>query len=130
MTYTLSASQSYDEDDREDKRFNIYFSIPFSWGDDIATPRRDLYISNSTTFDDDGYQQNNTNINGIVGDKDQFNYGVNLSHQRQDNETAAGANLTWHAPFATLDGSYSQSNRYNQASGSIHGGVVAWGRRH
>ncbi|GAL58656.1 putative outer membrane usher protein YehB [Pseudescherichia vulneris NBRC 102420] len=127
VTYTLSASQSYDEDDREDKRFNIYFSIPFSWGDDIATPRRDLYISNSTTFDDDGYQQNNTNINGIVGDKDQFNYGVNLSHQRQDNETAAGANLTWHAPFATLDGSYSQSNRYNQASGSIHGGVVAWG---
>ncbi len=127
VTYTLSASQSYDEDDREDKRFNIYFSIPFSWGDDIATPRRDLYVSNSTTFDDDGYQQNNTNINGIAGDKDQFNYGVNLSHQRQDNETAAGANLTWHAPFATLDGSYSQSNRYNQASGSIHGGVVAWG---
>lgn len=126
VTYTLSASQSYDEDDREDKRFNIYFSIPFSWGDDIATPRRDLYVSNSTTFDDDGYQSNNTNINGIAGDRDQFNYGVNLSHQRQDNETAAGGNLAWHAPFATLDGSYSQSNRYHQASGSIQGGVVAW----
>ncbi|WP_312411013.1 fimbrial biogenesis outer membrane usher protein [Pseudescherichia sp.] len=126
VTYTLSASQSYDEDDRADKRFNIYFSIPFSWGDDIATPRRDLYVSNSTTFDNDGYQSNNTNINGIAGDRDQFNYGVNLSHQRQDNETAAGANLAWHAPFATLDGSYSQSNRYHQASGSIQGGVVAW----
>lgn len=127
VTYTLSASQSYDEDDREDKRFNIYFSIPFSWGDDIATPRRDLYVSNSTTFDDDGYQSNNTNINGIAGDRDQFNYGVNLSQQRQDHETAAGGNLAWHAPFATLDGSYSQSNRYKQASGSIQGGVVAWG---
>ncbi|WPO94444.1 fimbrial biogenesis outer membrane usher protein [Buttiauxella sp. HR94] len=127
VTYTLSASQSYDEDDREDKRFNIYFSIPFSWGDGITTPRRDLYVSNSTTFGNDGYQSNNTNINGIAGDRDQFNYGVNLSHQRQDNETAAGANLTWHAPFATLDGSYSHSNRYSQASGSIQGGVVAWG---
>jgi len=127
VTYTLSASQSYDEDDREDKRFNIYFSIPFSWGDDTTTPPRDLYVSNSTTFDNEGYQSNNTNINGIAGDREQFNYGVNLSHQRQDQETAAGANLAWHAPFATLDGSYSQSNRYHQASGSIQGGVVAWG---
>ncbi|WP_313488440.1 fimbrial biogenesis outer membrane usher protein [Pseudescherichia sp.] len=127
VTYTLSASQTYDEDDREDKRFNIYFSIPFSWGDDIATSRRDIYVSNSTTFNDDGYQQNNTAISGIAGNRDQFNYGVNLSHQRQESETAAGANLTRHAPFATLDGSYSQSNHYNQASGSIHGGVVAWG---
>ncbi|WP_313573104.1 fimbrial biogenesis outer membrane usher protein [Pseudescherichia sp.] len=127
VTYTLSAGQSYDEDDREDKRFNIYFSMPFSRGNDIATPRRALYVSNSTTLDDDGYQSNNSNINGIAGDKDQFNYGVNLSHQRQDHETAAGTNLAWHAPFATLDGSYSQSNRYSQASGSIQGGVVAWG---
>lgn len=126
VTWTLSASQTYDEDDREDKRFNIYFSIPLSWGDNITSPRRNLNISNSTTFNDDGYQQNNTNLNGIAGERDQFNYGVNLSHQREDRETAAGVNLTWRAPYATLDGSYSQSNRYNQASGSIQGGIVAW----
>lgn len=127
ITYTLSASQSYDEDDREDKRFNIYFSIPFSWGDGIATPRRDMYLSNSTTFDNNGFQQNNTNINGTAGDRDQFDYGVNLSHQREDSETAAGASLGWHTPYTTLNGSYSQSNHYHQASGSIQGGVVAWG---
>lgn len=126
ITYTLSANQSYD-DDREDKRFNIYFSIPFSWGDGIGTPRRDMYLANSTTFDNNGFQQNNTNINGTAGDRDQFDYGVNLSHQREDSETAAGANLGWHTPFTTLNGSYSQSNHYHQASGSIQGGVVAWG---
>ncbi|MCV5706913.1 fimbria/pilus outer membrane usher protein, partial [Escherichia coli] len=32
LSYTLSVSQTYDEDNREDRRINLYFSIPFSWG--------------------------------------------------------------------------------------------------
>jgi outer membrane usher protein len=126
ISYTLSASQTYDEDHNEDKRFNIFISIPFNWGDGISTPRRQVYLSNSTTFDDDGFASNNTGISGIAGDRDQFNYGLNLSHQRQDSETSAGANVTWRAPVATVNGSYSQSTKYKQSSGSISGGVVAW----
>ncbi len=55
--------------------------------------RRQIYMSNSTTFDDQGLPQ-------IIRDyqepleADQFNYGVNLSYQYQGNETTAGANLT------------------------------------
>ncbi|EJD6419511.1 fimbrial biogenesis outer membrane usher protein [Citrobacter freundii] len=126
ISYTLYASQTYDEDHNEDKRFNIFISIPFNWGDGISTPRRQVYLSNSTTFDDDGFASNNTGISGIAGDRDQFNYGLNLSHQRQDSETSAGANVTWRAPVATVNGSYSQSTKYKQSSGSISGGVVAW----
>ncbi|RVS44880.1 hypothetical protein EOL00_28205, partial [Citrobacter freundii] len=74
-----------------------------------------------TTFDDDGFASNNTGISGIAGDRDQFNYGLNLSHQRQDSETSAGANVTWRAPVATVNGSYSQSTKYKQSSGSISG---------
>ncbi|MXU17370.1 fimbria/pilus outer membrane usher protein, partial [Escherichia coli] len=29
LSYTLSVSQTYDEDNREDRRINLYFSIPF-----------------------------------------------------------------------------------------------------
>ncbi|MGS9121272.1 fimbria/pilus outer membrane usher protein, partial [Salmonella enterica subsp. enterica serovar Infantis] len=37
-----------------------------------------------------------------------------------------GGNLTWNAPVATLNGSYSQSSKYTQTGGSISGGLVAW----
>lgn len=126
ISYTFSASQTYNEDHHEDKRFNVFISIPFDWGDDISAPRRHLYVSNSTTFDDDGFASNNTGLSGTAGSRDQFNYGVNLSHQRQDSETTAGGNLTWNAPIATLNGNYSQSSKYTQAGGSISGGLVAW----
>ncbi|EGW0978983.1 fimbrial biogenesis outer membrane usher protein [Salmonella enterica subsp. enterica serovar Agona] len=126
INYTLSASQTYDEDHNEDKRFNLFISIPFDWGDGITTPRRHLNVSNSTTFDDDGFTSNNIGLTGTAGSRDQFNYGVNVSHQRQDSETTAGTNLTWNTPVATLNGSYSQSSNYTQTGGSISGGVVAW----
>ncbi|HHL2826250.1 TPA: fimbrial biogenesis outer membrane usher protein [Citrobacter murliniae] len=126
ISYTLSASQTYDEENRQDKRFNLYISIPFSWGDGIATRRRDLFVSNSTTFDDDGYQSNNTSLSGVAGNRDQFSYGANFSHQQQGSETAASGSLVWRMPVATLGGSYSQSNQYQQVSGNIQGGIVAW----
>ncbi len=56
MAYPLAASQAYDENHHEEKRFNIFISIPFDWGDDVSTPRRQIYMSaNSTTFDDQGF---------------------------------------------------------------------------
>lgn len=82
-------------------------------------------MSNSTTFDDDGFTSNNIGLTGTAGSRDQFNYGVNVSHQRQDSETTAGTNLTSNTPVATLNGSYSQSSNYTQTGGSISGGVVA-----
>ncbi len=126
ISYTLAASHAYDENHHEEKRFNIFISIPFDWGDDVTTPRRQIYMSNSTTFDDQGVASNNTGLSGTVGSRDQFNYGVNLSYQYQGNETTAGANLTWNAPVATVNGSYSQSSAYRQAGASVSGGIVAW----
>lgn len=86
-------------------------------------------MSNSTTFDDQGFASNNTGLSGTVGNRDQFNYGINLSHQHQGNETTAGANLTWTAPAATVNGSYSQSSTYRQVGASVSGdwlpGLVA-----
>ncbi|MHC5690512.1 fimbria/pilus outer membrane usher protein, partial [Escherichia coli] len=72
LSYTLSVSQTYDEDNSEDRRINLFFSIPFSWRDNITEKRRDLFISNSTTFDKDGYQSNTTSLSGVAGNRDQF----------------------------------------------------------
>lgn len=126
LSYTLSVSQTYDEDNSEDRRINLFFSIPFSWRDNITEKRRDLFISNSTTFDKDGYQSNTTSLSGVAGNRDQFSYGANFSHQQQDSEATAGGNLIWRAPVATIGGSYSQSKKYQQISGNIQGGLVAW----
>ncbi|HDU2481241.1 TPA: fimbrial biogenesis outer membrane usher protein [Klebsiella aerogenes] len=126
VSWTISASQTYDEDHHEDKRFNLFISIPLIWGESDSVLARRLTLSNSTTFDNDGFASNNTGISGTGGQRDQFDYGVNLSRQQQNHETTAGGNLTWNAPLATLSGSYSQSSKYTQASGSLSGGVVAW----
>ncbi len=32
ISYTFSASQSYDENNKEEERFNLFISIPFYWG--------------------------------------------------------------------------------------------------
>lgn len=126
ISYTFSASQTYDEDHREDKQFNLFISIPFDWGDGITSPRRYMSVSNSTTFDENGVTSNNIGFTGITGARDQFIYGINLSHQRQDSETMAGGNVTWNTPVAAINGNYSQSTQYEQAGGNVSGGVVAW----
>lgn len=126
VSFTLSATQTYDSDNREDKRFNIYFSLPFSWGEDEYGRHRESHISNSTTFDSDGYASNNASLGGTFGSRDQFTYNTNFSHQRQEHQTTAGGALTWNAPLATIAGSYSQSNTYHQVGGNIQGGLVAW----
>ena len=126
VSYTFSASQTYDEDHHEDKRFNLFMSIPFDWGDGISTPHRHLSVSDSTTFDQKGIDSNNIGLTGVVGERDQFNYGVNLSHQRLESETIVGGNLTWNTPFSTINGNLSRSTAYTQTGGSISGGIVVW----
>ncbi|WP_312950651.1 fimbrial biogenesis outer membrane usher protein [Superficieibacter sp.] len=126
ISYTFAASRTWDESYNQDKRVNLFISVPFDWGDDISAPRRHLSLSNATTFDDGSYSANNTGLAGTLGDRDQFNYGVNMSQQRQGQETTAGGNLTWNTPVATVNGSYSQSTRYTQSSASMAGGIVAW----
>lgn len=51
---------------------------------------RDIHLSNSTTFDDQGYEANNTSLSGTFGNRDQFNYTTNLSQQRQEHQTTFG----------------------------------------
>ena len=125
VSATLSASRTQNANGKDDDRINLFFTIPFSWGDGLTTPRRYLSLTNSTTFDG-GYQSNNTSINGIAGGRDQFSYGINVSQQQEDHETAVGATLGWRTPFTTLNGSFSQGNAYRQSSINMQGGVVAW----
>ncbi|ELM3723932.1 fimbria/pilus outer membrane usher protein [Edwardsiella piscicida] len=122
LSYTLAASQTYDQGLNSDRRFYFYFTLPLSVGE----PRRTLYLSNATTFDRDGYQSNNASLSGYAGEWQQFNYSVSLNNQRQDRLTALGTNLSYRARSATLSASYSQSQDYRQTSAGISGGVLAY----
>ncbi len=126
ISYTFSASQSYDENDKEEERFNLFISIPFYWGDDIAKTRHQINLSNSTSFSKDGYSSNNTGITGIAGEHDQLNYGIYVNQQQQNNDTSLGTNLSWRTPIAIIDGSYSHSKNAWQSGGSISSGLVVW----
>ncbi|WP_251324503.1 fimbria/pilus outer membrane usher protein, partial [Escherichia coli] len=121
--YPFSASQSYDENDKEEERFNLFISIPFYWGDDIAKTRHQINLSNSTSFSKDGYSSNNTGITGIAGEHDQLNYGIYVNQQQQNNDTSLGTNLSWRTPIAIIDGSYSHSKNAWQSGGSIREGA-------
>ncbi|WP_447496845.1 fimbria/pilus outer membrane usher protein, partial [Escherichia coli] len=109
-----------------EERFNLFISIPFYWGDDIAKTRHQINLSNSTSFSKDGYSSNNTGITGIAGEHDQLNYGIYVNQQQQNNDTSLGTNLSWRTPIATIDGSYSHSKNAWQRGGSISSGLVVW----
>lgn len=68
ISYTLAASQAYDENHHEEKRFNILYRFPLIG---VMTFRRLVgkYMSNSTTFDDQGFASNNTGLSGTVGSR-------------------------------------------------------------
>ncbi|MGK7433690.1 hypothetical protein, partial [Salmonella enterica] len=62
---------------RHDKRFNIYLSIPLTWALKENGGNRDIHLSNSPTFDDQGYEANNTSLSGSFASREQFNYTTN-----------------------------------------------------
>ena len=117
ISYTFSASQSYDENDKEEERFNLFISIPFYWGDDIAKTRHQINLSNSTSFSKDGYSSNNTGITGIAGEHDQLNYGIYVNQQQQNINITNQLSDT----FAILDapgleGAHINGQKYNRTN--------------
>ncbi len=76
INYTFSASQSYDKNNKEEERFNLFISIPFYWGDDIAKTRHQINLSDSTSFSKVFYSSTILEITGIAGERDQLNYGI------------------------------------------------------
>lgn len=105
-----------------DNQLSVSFSIPL--GSKNGSPR--LNTSYTSTRESSSIQ---TGVSGSAGSDNQFNYGVSVANNRTDENgsyNTLGVNGNWLAPKATIGGSYSKSNDYDQVSGSVSGGVVAY----
>nr|WP_171519297.1 fimbria/pilus outer membrane usher protein [Acinetobacter proteolyticus] len=109
-----------------------------------ATNREIEYGSRSQTRDTEylmtlsfpiNFRKNSVNVNatasensrtvgmsGMVGDR--FNYGASVSHQDRQNPSF-NVNSRYRTNFATVGGSYSVADSYQQAMLSVSGSVVA-----
>jgi len=106
-----------------DNQFGVNLSIPLGGPSSRSTPM----LQFSAMHDDVMGDSDRAGVNGTFGKDNQFNYGAYASYNDYSNshsQTTASGNLGWQAPYANLNGSYSYSEHYQQASVSAAGGLV------
>lgn len=111
---------------RYDTQFGINLSIPL----DGPSSRSVAMLQFSAMHDEVMGDSDRAGISGTFGKDSQFNYGAYASysnHGSGPSQTTASGNLGWQAPYANLNGSYSYSEHYQQASVSALGGLVVHG---
>lgn len=109
-----------------DNQFGINISIPLGGPSSRNAPQ----LQFAATHDDVMGDNDRVGITGTFGKDNQFNYGANANYTDYANSnatTTASGTLGWQAPYANLNGSYSYSEHYQQASVSAAGGVVVHG---
>jgi outer membrane usher protein len=109
-----------------DNQFGLNVSIPLGGPSSRNTPM----LQFSATHDDVMGDSDRAGVTGTFGQNSQFNYGATVSNNDYRNsrsQTTASGTLGWQAAYASLNGSYSYSGHYRQASVSGAGGLVAHG---
>lgn len=115
LTYGLSAIRRVIEDNASSKTTNdteymLTLSLPWS------------FKKNTVNFNSITTQDNVTvGMSGTVGDR--LNYGTSFSQQYAENPSL-NLNAQYRTNFATVGGSYSVSDRYEQAMVSARGNIV------
>jgi len=128
VNFGLTASRTYTagpmyNGSHYDTQFGINLSIPLGGPSSSHAPMLQL----SATHDDVMGSNDRVGITGTFGKDSEFNYGANVAYSDYSNtraQTNASATLAWQAPCANLNGGYSYSDHYQQASVSASGGVV------
>lgn len=116
LTYGLSAIKRIVIDNRvsqrnDDTEYMLTLSLPLSF------KRSSLNFNSITT------QDNITmGVSGLVGDR--FNYGTSFSDQYGENPSL-NVNAQYRSNYATVGGSYSIADDYQQAMVSARGNIVA-----
>jgi outer membrane usher protein len=122
---TFSAGPMYNGS-HYDNQFGVNVSIPLGGPSSRNAPQ----LSFSATHDDVMGSNDRVGVIGTFGRNSEFNYGGNATYSDYNNsssQTSASGTLGWQAPYANLNGSYSYSSHYQQASASAAGGVVVHG---
>ncbi|MDG2539271.1 fimbrial biogenesis outer membrane usher protein [Dyella jiangningensis] len=128
VNFGLTASRTYAagpmyNGSRYDTQFGINLSIPLGG----PSSRNAAMLQLSATHDDVMGSNDRVGMTGTFGKDSEFSYGANVAYTDYSNagaQTNASATLAWQAPYANLNGGYSYSDHYQQASVSASGGVV------
>lgn len=118
-SYTLSAGRVRNSDSKEETRFYLSLSLPFSLFDNNA------WITSSLTVSDSRYEQSNISMSGNALASNRLSYTLSGSNAR-GGKNSASVNTAYRSNFATLGGSYSESSDYRQTGLSGRGSLVAF----
>ncbi|MEO3989890.1 fimbria/pilus outer membrane usher protein [Pseudocitrobacter cyperus] len=119
VSYTLSASSTRNDSQREERRYYLTLSVPL----ELFT--QPVFLNSGVTFNRDGYADSNLGVSGTAGAFNQATYNLSASN-RTGGKSAASGSLSYRTPFTTLNGSYSESGEYRQAGVGASGSLVAW----
>lgn len=116
LTYGLSAIKRVVENNStnlsdDDTEYMMTLSLPLSFKKSSAN-FNSITTQDSTTL----------GVSGIVGDR--LNYGTSMTSSYGDNPTG-NANIQYRTNFATVGGSYSIADQYQQAMVTARGNIVA-----
>ncbi len=118
-SYTVSTSRVRNSDSKEEIRFYLSLSLPFSLFENNA------WITSSLAVSDSHYEQSNISVSGNALESNRLSYTLSGSNSRGGNNTAS-LNTAYRANFATLGGSYSESSDYRQTGLSGRGSLVVY----
>lgn len=118
VSYGISAIRTTTQEGDADNQFDLSFTMPIGGG------YSGQYIDGGVSLDDDGYTSSRAGINGYGGDRNQYNYGMRVTDNEQNGSTV-GVNGEYRSRFASVNGSYSYSDDYQQASAGARGAFVA-----
>jgi outer membrane usher protein len=124
INYSLAFSRQQDITTRKwDNRVRLTLGIPLGKG---------AHAPYSTTSLQGGGNTPTTiqeSVTGTVGLDSAFAYGLNVGHSSgsgMDNNTTAGANVSYQSPVSSLIANVSRSNNYTQSGVGVSGGVVMY----
>lgn len=121
MSYSFSASRVRNNNQEEETRYYLSFSVPFAIFD------KDTWISAGTSSTGSHYQQSSITLSGNALESNRLSYSLSGTNQ-SGGQNMAGTNVAYRSDFATLGGSYSESGDYRQAGLSARGSmaVIPW----
>ncbi|UDQ79633.1 fimbrial biogenesis outer membrane usher protein [Erwinia rhapontici] len=119
VTFNVSASRTRNNDNREEMRYYLGFSVPFSVFD---SP---IYLSTNSSFTQNHYSNSDIGLSGTAGKANQWNYNVDVANSRGGN-TTTNANVGYRASATTMNASWSQSSNFSQEGLGMTGSLVAY----
>jgi outer membrane usher protein len=115
LNYGFSAIRTQDDIGRADTEYTLSFSMPLGRS-------RPISISSDIGYRN-GYDNSRVGVTGAAGVDNNFTYAGTLSDSR-GGDTTAIANAEYRSRYSAVNGSYSYSDRYRQASVGASGSIV------